>query len=160
MVGLTTSIYPFLLPRSGSLWKICTLLLAGTVFISLADNILANESGRDACSSRRVVGRIRHRDEKSPQRCPCCKRPQDEIWLLNTRHLGTCPSDEKLCRGRLEFYRYTCHGWKEANEQQFFASDNPCTLTSCYVHGNRMDMEWVYSRGFKMYDLLRSGMPS
>jgi len=86
----------------------------------------------------------------------CHIRPQDQIWLVSTRHLGKRPDSQTHCSPRLCYFRFRCkQGWTKASEREFFAASDPCRVTTVYVHGNRMTGRWVEDRGFKIYCQLK-----
>ena len=88
---------------------------------------------------------------------PCCVpacevRTQDQIWLINTRHLCFEP---QACSGgppQLEYHRYNaCDGWVKSSADAFFRGQNPDIVTTVYVHGNRVTHEWAQDHGFAVY---------
>ncbi|MCA9187566.1 MAG: hypothetical protein KDA99_18185, partial [Planctomycetales bacterium] len=89
----------------------------------------------------------------------CDIRDGDEVWLISTRHLGSRPCTTGNCCERFQFWRYVrCQGWVASDAVDFAATEDPATITTVYVHGNRMEMKYVYDRGFKTYHLMRCGL--
>ncbi len=90
-----------------------------------------------------------------PSPCPwqtCDIRSQDQIWMISTRHLGTCSNPPTPCRPQLCYHCFDpCHGWVPSNQEAFFAGDDPQQITTVYVHGNRISDAWAQDRGFKTY---------
>jgi hypothetical protein len=93
-----------------------------------------------------------------PLEIPCTLRPQDEVWLVSTRHLGGLPGPNKWCPPRLCYYRYdpAC-GFRPASASAFSCLLNPATITIVYVHGNRMSDQQVQRRGLMLYSLIACG---
>lgn len=96
--------------------------------------------------------------------CPGCAGPvpraQDQVWLVDTRHLGPawCPDaagrDVRVCRYD------AAQGWVPSDTAAFYASDDPGTLTCFYVHAARVDHAEVVPRGWTMYRKLLEGDPA
>ena len=96
--------------------------------------------------------------------CPSCDgqvpRPQDQIWLVDTRHLGSAfcegPAgrDVRVCRYDPQ------QGWVESDTASLYASDDPAALTCFYVHAARVDHAVVVPRGLAVYQKLVSGEPA
>ncbi len=85
--------------------------------------------------------------------CPAAVRPQDTIWLVSTRNLGCAPrrSDcPTLCV--LQYDRGA--GWKETSAEGLCATDSPETITTVWVHGNRVDRGHALSHGMAAYRAL------
>jgi hypothetical protein len=76
-------------------------------------------------------------------------RPQDEVWLVSTRHLG-CPLPGKQAVG-VKCWRYAQTVWQPASEAEFFASDSPDVVTAVYVHGNQIDYCLAANYGLAFY---------
>src|SRR5262249_1666930 len=75
-------------------------------------------------------------------------RPQDQVWLGSTRHLG-CPSGKydppvQLCR-------YESGRWQPATLAEFYATDSADVVTPIYVHGNLIDANLAVSYGLSVY---------
>ena len=84
-------------------------------------------------------------------------RPQDQIWLVSTRHLGSVCCEDPAA-GDVRIHRYDSRqGWIEADAAAFYASDDPEMLTCFYVHAARVDHQAVAPRGFSVYRGLVSG---
>lgn len=85
-------------------------------------------------------------------------RPQDEMWLISTRHLCQ-PTDHADACPDLQVIRYTDGtGWHDSDLDSLRSSD-PDALVTCYVHGYHMDWEWAQIRGWSVYSNLRCGQP-
>ena len=84
--------------------------------------------------------------------CDGCERCQDQIWEISTRALGTC---QDLTQVRTESFCFRQfdrnQGWSCRTAEDFFASDDPCALTTVYVHGNRMTRSSAIQRGMDWY---------
>lgn len=79
-------------------------------------------------------------------------RPQDEIWVVNTRGLSTCrcPSPQDLT-----VRRFVDGQWcNESTESLWTTTD---AITTIYVHGNRIDRQWAYRHGWLVYQRIASG---
>ncbi len=80
-------------------------------------------------------------------------RPQDEVWLINTRHLGC---DEKSPQP--DFYRYECEqGWAESSAADFEATASPDVHTIVYVHGYGFDELKARQVGWALYHSVTDG---
>jgi len=76
-------------------------------------------------------------------------RPQDQIWIVSTRHLG-CPSAGKY-EPALAFWRYEKGSWQPASAAEFYAADSADLVTPIYVHGNQIDSSLAASYGLSFY---------
>lgn len=79
-------------------------------------------------------------------------RPQDQFWVIGTRHLGcvttATPPPE------LSFLRYDCEaGWQKDSLSEFLA-DATRSITVFYIPGNRVANEEAVARGWKLYQSL------
>lgn len=86
--------------------------------------------------------------------CPChIVRPQDDMWVISTRHLGACPDIKSVCPSSLHYFRFDdCRQqWVPATAAEFWQSYDPSMLVSMYVHGNRIKASLACERGIKMY---------
>ena len=79
-------------------------------------------------------------------------RPQDEVWIINTRHLCKvrCPRPEEV--GARKFVD-GC--WCDHTVQQLWA--NSPAVTTIFVHGNRIDPSWAERHGWMVYRQLARG---
>jgi hypothetical protein len=79
-------------------------------------------------------------------------RPQDQAWVISTRHLGSpaCEIDPPA----LKFWRYDlAHGrFRPKSAEDFFAADSPDAVTFIYFHGNRIDSWQAIDLGWYTYD--------
>ncbi len=86
-------------------------------------------------------------------RCPV--RPQDEIWMISTRHL---PFDSGACHcpvPELDYLRYEDRrGWARSSADTFFQGQTNEAVTTVYVHGNRVTYDWSLDQGFATYGRL------
>lgn len=92
-----------------------------------------------------------------PNGCQPFPRPQDQIWLVGTRHLPSIRCGALATSGvHVHRYRAT-RGWQVADTTTFYASDDPDVLTCVYVHAARVDDELVIPRGLAIYRKLVFG---
>lgn len=75
-------------------------------------------------------------------------RPQDEVWVVSTRHLG-CATDGPL--PPLQFWRYANSWWQPATSTEFFADYPANVVTAFYIHGNQIDHPQACSDGLTVY---------
>lgn len=87
------------------------------------------------------------------QRCRCRLRPQDEVWVISSRHLGW-PCEEVTAQPHLKYWRWDCdkHNWRKQSSAKFFETDSAAVVTFFYVHGNRVDSWQAIDLGWYTYD--------
>ncbi len=78
--------------------------------------------------------------------CPALPRPQDELWVVCTRGLG-CGNAAELA-SHLQYQRRDERGvWVNSSREEFLAHDDPDTITTVWLHGNRISAgearDWV-----------------
>ena len=88
----------------------------------------------------------------------CRVRPQDEVWVIGSRHLGwpDCTEGDPA----LKFWRWDCDikNWRKLSHDEFQASDSVTVATVMYVHGNRVDSWQAVELGWYAYDaIVRQG---
>ena len=71
-------------------------------------------------------------------------RPQDQAWLVSTRHLG-CGG------GQPAYWQLQGDQWAASSEEEFHQSGDPEQKTVIYVHGNRIDDQEGSSGGLAVY---------
>lgn len=74
-------------------------------------------------------------------------RPQDEVWMISTRHLA-------YRGGELDVYRLGAQQWNSTTLDQLHRSLNRGAAIHIYVHGNRMGFQRAADRGRLYYDQL------
>lgn len=79
-------------------------------------------------------------------------RPQDELWIVSTRHLG-CPSG---CARNVSWDIQQCVDgqWQRRSADQFFGTVNNVERTLFFVHGNRTEVDEVVPRGLAVHSAL------
>lgn len=77
-------------------------------------------------------------------------RPQDEVWLVSTRCLG-CPEGKDASAWAIWRYEPKEPRWLDAQAADFYHSDPVHSVTSIYVHGNRVDSDKAASEGLDVY---------
>ncbi len=88
----------------------------------------------------------------------CLPRPQDQMWLISTRHLG-CPGNEWETPN-FGVWRYDWNvGWQQTNIDGFFAAQNPQTRVFIHLHGARVDWAEANLRGFLTHQRITCGAP-
>lgn len=83
---------------------------------------------------------------------PCGGDGERSVWVIDTRALcgpGFAPRVERLEGG--------C--WRTSSLEDFYATDDPATVTLVYVHGNRNDVEDAHEQGLIVYRGLVRGLP-
>ncbi len=81
----------------------------------------------------------------------CCKpRPQDQVWLVSTRHLG-CPRCGDEPNLRVWLFNWETNQWEASSLEAFYASDDPAVNTLVNVHGNRVDWCTANREGWEAY---------
>lgn len=84
----------------------------------------------------------------------CRLRPQDEVWVIGTRHLNwPCYEADPTA---LKFWRWDCDkdNWTKVPAREFFDSDSSQVVTLLYVHGNRIDSRRAVDLGWYAYDAI------
>ncbi|MEM8678169.1 MAG: hypothetical protein AAGF97_02335 [Planctomycetota bacterium] len=91
---------------------------------------------------------------------PPCWRPQDQVWLISTRHLPRSRFWSQRCRPTYRYYRYCpCDGWRCSNECEFLRSQHPHAMNTMYVHGNRCSRSEAREQGLCVYARLAVNAP-
>lgn len=84
---------------------------------------------------------------------PALARPQDQLWLVSQRGLGCSPAGASP--SELHYWHYIPGaGWQAATSSDFFASDDPGTLTQIWIHGNQISHARAFSVGWTVYTSL------
>lgn len=78
----------------------------------------------------------------------CGIRPQDQVFLLSTRHLGCDALDS--AKPNFDLSRYEDRLWKSAPGYDFCHNDRGIR-TIIYVHGNRVDASFATQGGLTVY---------
>jgi hypothetical protein len=113
--------------------RFLTVALAGAILLGLPPATGAGEGAESSdgvCRSFRV-------------------RPQDQVWLVSTRHLG-CTVGEQY-DPPLQYWQYERGLWQPRTAAEFFAADSADIITPVYVHGNRIDAGLAGSYGLWVY---------
>ncbi|MHB0959209.1 MAG: alpha/beta hydrolase family protein [Pirellulaceae bacterium] len=87
---------------------------------------------------------------------PSLDRPQDEIWLVSTRHVIRAGSGEDPGLRAQRLVPGT--GWQPADIHELYAPATPDQIMVVFVHGNRVPHESVIPEGRRMYRLLTAGV--
>ncbi|MCA9268589.1 MAG: hypothetical protein KDA41_08970 [Planctomycetales bacterium] len=90
--------------------------------------------------------------------CRCRVRPQDEVWVISSRHLGwpSCDCETPA----LKYWRWDCgaNKWKKLSADAFFETDSAPVVTFVYVHGNRVNSWLAVDLGWYTYNaVVRQG---
>jgi hypothetical protein len=87
------------------------------------------------------------------ENCRCRLRPQDEVWVISSRHLGW-PCEEVATQPALKYWRWDCdkNNWRKVAAARFFETDSATVVTFFYVHGNRVDSWQAIDLGWYTYD--------
>jgi hypothetical protein len=84
---------------------------------------------------------------------PNLARPQDQLWLVSQRGLGCAPGGASPTK--LHYWHYVPGtGWQAATSAEFFASDDPGTLTQIWIHGNQIEHARAFQVGWTVYTSL------
>jgi len=82
----------------------------------------------------------------------CGERPQDEIWLVSSRHVPCLGSGDVP---HLRTQRYDSQtGWQPADVAQIFQPSKSDQILVIYVHGNRVESSQAGSEGRFVYRLI------
>lgn len=87
----------------------------------------------------------------------CCVRPQDQVWLISTLRMGRNARPCSCSVPNLAYFQYCpseCR-WIERSQCQFMATNDPSTVNTVFVHGNRQRAANVKQRGLAAYCLFR-----
>ena len=84
------------------------------------------------------------------------ERPQDEIWLVSTRHIGSVQSESVP---DLHAQRYEPDsGWRPAEIEDATRPTAPDQIVVIYVHGNRLSGPAAAAEGRRYYQRLTNGL--
>ncbi len=83
--------------------------------------------------------------------CAIDLRPQDSLWLIETRHLG-CPDPDLPPIESFQYLRYEGQNWQQSDFPDF--QNDHRDMTVFYIHGNRVDSSQAFSRGREAYEAL------
>ncbi len=82
-------------------------------------------------------------------------RPQDQVWVVNTRWLGCPDGGWKNAAGQpawtLWKYEPLAPRWLNATSAEFYAADSADVVTAVYIHGNRIDNSTALGEGLDVY---------
>ncbi|MDX1944501.1 MAG: hypothetical protein SFU86_03770 [Pirellulaceae bacterium] len=82
--------------------------------------------------------------------CPTFRvRPQDQIWVINTRWLGC--SAGGAAEPNWAVWRYESGRWENSTTADFYATDSAEIVTAVYIHGNRVDDQNALDDGLAVY---------
>ena len=73
-------------------------------------------------------------------------RPQDEVWLISTRHIA-CAADVTPPA----VWQLSAGAWNASDEATFHSGDKEAAITVIYIHGNRIDDHEGASGGLAVY---------
>ena len=88
----------------------------------------------------------------------CRVRPQDEVWVISSRHLGW--PDCAAGAPALKYWRWDCgiKNWDKLSAAEFQETDSATVATVIYVHGNRVDSWQAVDLGWYTYNaIVRQG---
>lgn len=134
-----------------------TIVFAVAVAAALAANSALAQPGDFARSLAADIGVVGEMGEPSRAAgfaagMSCRVRPQDEMWVISSRHLDwpMHASDPPA----LKYWRWDCGTarWRKYRAEAFFQSDSAATVTMIYVHGNRIDSRQAVELGWYAYD--------
>jgi len=144
-------------PRSSSARSFFLLLLALFTLGTLARSALAQpgDIARSLAAEVGVVGNMGEPNRSGfAESVKCRVRPQDEVWVIGTRHLGwpTCEENPPP----LKFWRWDCDidNWHKLSAKEFKASESATVATYFYLHGNRVDSWTAIDYGWYAYDAI------
>lgn len=87
-----------------------------------------------------------------PEATPACTtfrvRPQDQVWVLSSRHLG-CASN--AAAESLQTWQYEKGIWQPRTIAEFYATDSADVVTTMYIHGNRISAGQAHADGLAVY---------
>lgn len=94
--------------------------------------------------------------------CACApaqagKRAGDQIWLVNTRHLGCLPVANALPNYRVHYFAQ--QAWHSSHAVTFLSYDDPQRPTVFFIHGNRYSSTDAVNSGWQAYYALTRCLP-
>ena len=94
----------------------------------------------------------------APSACAICRRPQDQVWLLDARNLG-CLDDASARDVKLGYERYdlATDGWQRRRPADFFSGPGAKLPTVVWVHGDLVDDSRAREIGLTVYRELIGG---
>lgn len=91
-------------------------------------------------------------DITRPEVTPACTtfrvRPQDQVWVISSRHLG-CASN--AAAESLQTWQYEKGSWQPRTIAEFYATDSADVVTTLYIHGNRISAGQANGDGLAVY---------
>jgi hypothetical protein len=82
--------------------------------------------------------------------CVSLPRAQDEVWLISCRGIGCGQPAQQV--ERLHYWHYDREaGWQKAGLDGLLATDDPRVTTVVFLHGNRLDFDEAFARGWSAY---------
>jgi hypothetical protein len=129
--------------RRGTLLVLSITLLAAALCALDRAALVAGESG--------VAGKTAAGQSSAP--CTTFRvRPQDQVWVFNTRCLG-CPGGGWAGDPPWTVWKYDPETprWLNASADEFNQHDSPDVVTAMYIHGNQIDSGLALSDGLDTY---------
>ncbi|QGJ70476.1 Hypothetical protein PBC10988_21730 [Planctomycetales bacterium 10988] len=83
-----------------------------------------------------------------------CIVPEDQTWLISTRHLPTC-GHLSFYADRMKFYRLEHGCWQSSDLETFLATEDPLLETWYAVHGNWMTQSSAISFGRLIHSMAK-----
>jgi hypothetical protein len=75
------------------------------------------------------------------------------VWLVSDRWLGCADVDARATN--LKYWRYEQgRGWQQANAADFFATDDPGSVTHIWIHGNQIEHSRTFQVGWTAYSAI------
>jgi hypothetical protein len=100
------------------------------------------------------AGEPAHPSQTAASCPPVCQtfrvRPQDEIWVVNTRCLG-CPNGAVEPNWTIWKYDAATPRWLNATAEEFYKHDDKAGVTAAYIHGSQIDTSWALRDGLDVY---------
>ena len=133
-------------------WRYFAFVFALVGLLSGSARLVAEEIGDDELPHQSAAANPTPAAIPAPASPSGPLRPQDQFWVVGTRHLD-CVTTATL-PPELSLLRYDCQaGWKNETLSAFVA-DASRAITVIYIPGNRVSNEEAVSRGWKLYHSL------
>jgi hypothetical protein len=135
---------------------LAALLLAASCSVPIAARAAEVARSNGAASETTASNSAASNSGTAPK---SASRPQDQVWLINTRCLG-CPPANLTDTPKLDVWRHDARaGWKQASVAAFLAAQSAERQVCVHMHGARTDHGEAVPRGLELYRRVTSGAP-
>ena len=133
-----------------------SLPLCLVLFAVLASPVVAVDPVQKPASAGQTAGPVQKPGTVIQAECPPFPRPQDEVWLISSRHLCWSEVDAKTKppAAQLSYERLIADEWKPQTLDAYVASEEKAKRTIMFVHGFWTDAWEAHSKGEMVFRAL------